>query len=457
MRGAVGNVIGHFEAGEDVERFVNSARAQALSFQGTSCPDHFVRTKVRPLYVEWNSEDGGAAALKSAVDAGFERYRKEYAEYYETNKLPDSPAMRSTSPTVVLVPGVGMFSFGRSKAEARITGEFYENAIHVMEGATALDGEGTLTEKGSVDNYVALPLREAFNIEYWKLEEAKLKRLPPEKELSRKVAVVVGVSPGIGRSICHKLAAEGAHVVCADLVTELAEEAAEELAAKYGKDVAVAETVDCTNRESVRSMLDRASLHFGGVDILVQVAAVFFPPGDNGRVTEEQWRKTLDVNLTGAMLAADEAQRVMAEHGTEGSIVLISSANAVVPKKGSWAYDTGKAAMNHLVREMAVEFAPKVRVNGIAPASVVEGSLQFPRERVISSLEKYGIAFGDSESTEDLRAKLAGFYSERTLLKKTIVPEDIALAAFLLNSKALGKTTGQIIAVDAGLPEAFLR
>jgi rhamnulose-1-phosphate aldolase/alcohol dehydrogenase len=461
LRGAVGNVLGHFDASETVLRFVNSAVAKDLAWQGTSCPDHFVRTKVRPLFVEWDAERGDAARLIAAIQNALPAYREEYARYYAAHKQPDSPAMRSPNPTVVLVPGVGLFSFGRSKAEARITGEFYINAIHVMEGATALDdlpAQPGLSPERVMENYVALPPQEAFNIEYWRLEEAKLKRLPPEKELSRKVAVIVGASPGIGQAVAERLAKEGAHVVIADLNSALAEETAAGLQKAFGKETAAAETVDCTDRDSMRRMMEAVVRRYGGVDILVQVAATFFPPDPaTGRITEAQWRKTFDVNLLGAMIAADEAQRVMAAQGTEGSIVLISSANAVVAKKGSWAYDTSKAALNHLVRELAVEFAPRIRVNGIAPASVVAGSQQFPRERVISSLTKYGIAFDASETDDRLRDRLSGFYAERTLLKRKILPADVAAAAFLLVSHPLGATTGQILAVDAGLTEAFLR
>lgn len=468
LRGAIGHVIGHFTDNAEVLRFVNSARGKALAWQGTSCPDHFVRTKVRPLFVDWDPGREDASSLLEAVQRSITAYREDYTRYYEENCLPDSPPMRSPNPTVVLVPGVGMFSFGRSKAEARITGEFYINAIHVMEGATAL-GEFAEGEKGRraegdthhgavVDNYVALPPREAFHIEYWQLEEAKLRRLPPEKELSRKVAVIVGASPGIGRAVAERLAKEGAHVVIADIHPEAAEAICADIQSAHGRETALAEAVDCTDRASMRGMLERVIRHFGGVDILVQVAAIFFPPNPGtGRITEEQWRKTLDVNLMGAMIAADEAQRVMAAQGTEGSIILVSSANAVVAKKGSWAYDASKAALNHLVREMAVEFAPRIRVNGIAPASVVEGSTQFPRERVISSLAKYGIAFDESETTEALREKLSTFYARRSLLKRKVTPADVAEAAFLLASNRLGATTGQILAVDAGLTEAFLR
>jgi rhamnose utilization protein RhaD (predicted bifunctional aldolase and dehydrogenase)/NAD(P)-dependent dehydrogenase (short-subunit alcohol dehydrogenase family) len=471
LRGAVGEkagTIGHFTGSDEVLRFVGSARAKDLAWQGTSCPDHFVRTKVRPLFVAWDAAAGDAASLVAAAKAAFPAYRDDYARYYEENKHPDSPAMRAASPTVVLVPGVGMFSFGRSKAEARITGEFYVNAIHVMEGATAMadlaPAPSDLPQAAGrsgfavTDNYVALPPQEAFDIEYWLLEEAKLKRMPPEKELSRKVALVIGVSPGIGRAITDRLAKEGAHVVCADLRPELAEGAADELRKAYGGEVAAAETVDCTDRESVRRLLGATAMHFGGLDILVVGAAVFFAPDETGRITEEQWRKTFDVNLLGSYVPADEASELIKAQGTVGSVVLISSANAVVPKKGSFAYDTSKAAVSHLVRELAVAGAPSVRVNGIAPASVVEGSLQFPRERVLTSLAKYNIAHDEGETTEALRSKLADFYAQRTLLHRTVTPAHVAEAAFLLASeKRTGLMTGQVLAVDAGLAEAFLR
>ena len=474
IRGEVGPAIGHFNADDEVLRFVNSQRAQELAYQGTSCPDHFVRTKVRPLYVAWDPKGGDTESLIAALRTGLATYRIDYERYYNENRLANSPALRSTSPTVVLVPGVGMFSFGRNKAEARITGEFYVNAIHVMEGATAFydpahgDSLSLLepyieqfTPKAQrpscLDNYVALPLNESFGIEYWLLEEAKMQRMPPEKELSRKVALVVGASPGIGYEVAARLAKEGAHVVIADIRAELAEDVASKVRSSFGKEVASAATTDATDRESVKRMLDEAVMHYGGVDVVVSVAATFFPSDSTGTIREDQWRKTFDVNLLASMVVADEAQKIMAAQGTEGSIVLISSANGVVAKKGSWAYDTSKAALNHLVREMAVTFAPKVRVNGVSPASVVEGSLQFPRERVISSLAKYAIAFDESESTEQLRDKLSAFYSERTLLKKKVTPSLVAEAAFLLASDRLKLTTGQNIPVDAGLPEAFLR
>ena len=409
LRGLVGPNLGTFDGGDDVLKFVNSHSGKSLAYQGTSCPDHFVRTKVRPLYVEWDVETGDLHTLHTAVKDALAAYREDYVAYYESNKVPGSPAIRSSNPTVVLIPGVGMFSFGRNKAEARITGEFYVNAIHVMEGATALrDTEERASTKfvpveadRVADNYVALPLSESFGIEYWLLEEAKLKRMPAEKELSRKVALVLGAGPGIGQAVAERLAKEGAHVVLADINPENAALTSAAVQKTFGKETAIGLQVDATQRESVQTMLDQAALHYGGVDILVMVAAVFIAPdASTGRNSDAQWHKTFEVNVIGSYIVADEVQKLIAAQNTTGSIVLISSANAVVSKKGSLPYDTSKAAINHLTRELAIEYAPKIRVNAVAPASVVEGSQMFPRERVIASLNKYKIHFSEEEETE---------------------------------------------------------
>ena len=462
--GRGGNVrIAHFSDSDAVLRFVNSADAAALAEKGTSCPDHFVRTKVKPLFVNWDAKNGTTSELLDAIRLALPGYRTDYAAYYETNKEPDSPALRSAEPSVVLIPGVGMLSFGKNKQEARITGEFYTNAIHVMEGATSMAFPPSpgpslpITGKGGesgVGNYVSLTPREAFRIEYWLLEEAKLRRMPLEKELARQVAVVVGTGSGIGRAVVNRLVKDGAVVVCADINLALAQETA----APHGES-AVAVECNITDRASVRAAMDAAVLAYGGIDTLIAVAAVIFSPDDTGRITESQWRTTFDVNTLGSYLAADEAMQVMQGQGSGGQVVLISSANGVVAKQGSFAYDASKAALNHLVRELAVVGGPSgIRVNGVSPASVVSGSHQFPRERVLTSLAKYGIAFDESEETEALREKLAGFYAQRTLLKKRVTPEAVAEAVFLLASPTrLPLTTGQSLPVDAGLPEAFLR
>ena len=473
IRGQVGPAIGHFEEGVTVQKFVNSADAKALAYQGTSCPDHFVRTKVRPLFVEWDAQNGSVSDVVTALHASLADYREDYSAYYEENKLPDSPAIRSKNPTVVLVPGVGMFSFGRNKAEARITGEFYINAINVMAGATSLEDE----QSGNLDllepfiqkftpnakrpvvfkNYTAMALQESFNIEYWSLEEAKIQRMPPEKEMSRQVAFVAGAGPGIGTLTAEQLAKNGAHVVLADIKPEMASQSAERVRKAFGKEIAIGTTVDAANRDAVKKAIDAAVMQYGGIDTLIVVAAVFIAPDVHGHNTDAQWLKTFEVNVLGSNILAEEAFEVIKAQGTEGSIVLVSSANAVVSKKGSLAYDTSKAAVNHLIREMAVTFAPKVRVMGIAPATVVAGSQMFPRDRVISSLAKYDIAFEESENDDELRDKLANFYAQRTLLKKPVDPLKVAEAAYLAASPKLSLTTGQVIAVDAGLAEAFLR
>lgn len=453
FRGKIGGVIGHFDGGDAALRFVNSARAKALAWQGTSCPDHFVRTKVRPLFLE--------STEPADIDAAFARYREEYAAYYEENKLPDSPAIRNPNPTVVLVPGVGLFSFGKNKTEARITAEFYVNAIHVMEGATALAGELPIQEgiepDRIVDNYVALPPRESFNIEYWSLEEAKLQRMPPEKELSRKVAVLIGASPGIGHGVAERLLKNGAHVVIADLNADLARQTADEMKGRFGREVATSQAVNITDRASVKAMLEGAIREFGGVDILVNIAAVFLPPSPDGKLSDDAWRKTYEINVVGSNVVAEEVRNVIAKQKSKGAIVLVSSANAVVSKKGSVAYDTSKAAVNHLVRELAIEFSPDVRVNAVAPATVVEGSQMFPRDRTIASLTKYAIPFEEGESTEELRSKLANFYAQRTLLKAPVSPAKVAEAIYQLATDKFALTTGHVLPVDAGLAEAFLR
>ncbi len=471
LRGRVSGTrrtIGNFVDLPEVMRFVNSRDARELAHLGTSCPDHFVRTKIRPLFVPWNPETGDAAGLRRLIEESLVVYRREYAEYYRAHARADSPAMRDANPTVVLIPGVGLFSFGKSKAEARVTGEFYVNAIHVMEGATALDDGAapkSLPQSGAAaraesfqvrHNYVALPAAEAFGIEYWQLEEAKLRRMPPEKEFSRKVMVVIGGGSGIGHEVALGAASRGAHVVVGDRDREAAEAVAREIQAIGGADTALAVSLDIRDRSSIRAALREAIAYFGGLDVVVNTAAVF-PASPDGHITDEQWRLTLDVNVTGNFLLADEVREIFAEQNLSAAIVLTSSANAVVPKAGSEAYDTSKAAVSHLVRELAISLAPRVRVNAISPATVVKGSTMFPRERVLASLTKYQIEHRPDESTEELREKLAHFYAQRNLTHAAIDPADCAEAILFLASDRARCTTGHIFPVDGGLTEAFLR
>ncbi|MCB0277726.1 MAG: SDR family oxidoreductase, partial [Calditrichaeota bacterium] len=406
---------------------------------------------------DWNPQTEDTAALLSKLEAGLETYRQDYAAYYEACKRPDSPAMRDPNPTVILIPGVGMIAWGKNKSESRVTAEFYTCAVEVMRGAEA------------IDEYIALPRQEAFDIEYWALEEAKLRRMPPEQEFAREVVVVIGAGSGIGKAVAHRVAKEGAQVVCADLNKSGAEETAKELTGKYGQGIgvagsgisscgpAIAVSVDITNRQSVRDMFREIMLAYGGVDRVIVTAGIFVPPDKAGNIPDEKWGLTFNINVVGGFLVSDEARKIWEAQGLKGSLVLTTSVNGVVSKKGSVAYDTSKAAANHLVRELAIELSPLVRVNGLAPATVVEGSSMFPRDRVISSLTKYNIAFSEGEDTEALRSKLSEFYAQRTLTKSPITLNDQAEGAYLLASERLGKTTGQVIAVDGGLHEAFLR
>jgi rhamnose utilization protein RhaD (predicted bifunctional aldolase and dehydrogenase)/NAD(P)-dependent dehydrogenase (short-subunit alcohol dehydrogenase family) len=459
--------IGHFNDLPEVQRFVNSADAKALAHLGTSCPDHFIRTKIRPLFVEWEPAAEGAG-LREAIDATLARYREEYRQYYEAFADASSPKMRDSSPTVVLIPGIGMFSFGKNKTEARITGEFYTNAIHVMEGATAL-GEGAtpkeLPQAGPAakthaftvhSNYVALPPSEAFRIEYWQLEEAKIRRQPPEKELSRRVALVVGAGNGVGRETALLAAQRGAHVIAADRDAEAAKATALEAQKIAGKEAVLAAEIDIRDREAIRKSLREAVAAFGGIDIVVNTAAIF-PSSLDGTVSDSQWGATLDINVTANHRLVEECAKLLKEQELDASVVLTSSANAVVPKRGSEAYDVSKAAVNHLVREFAISLAPRIRVNGISPATVVKGSTMFPRDRVMASLTKYKIAFDTGASDEELRIKLAEFYAERTLTHQPIDPADCAAAILFLAGPQSRCTTGHLIPVDGGLTEAFLR
>ncbi len=449
--------IGTVQDDEKILRFVNSKDAARLAELGTSCPDHFLRTKIKPLYVDWNPQTEDAAALKKKLAAGLEQYRKDYASYYAKCKHANSPAMRDPNPTVVLIPGVGMVAWGKDKSESRVTAEFYNCAVEVMRGAEA------------IDQYIALPQQEAFDIEYWLLEEAKLKRMPAEKELARQVIVVIGAGSGIGKETAHRLVKEGAHIVCVDLNADAANATAKEITGKYGVGIGVAGTglsncgpaiglaANITDRASIRRMLDDVAIAYGGFDSICVTAGIFVPSDTTGHIPDDKWALTFGINVTGSYLVGDEAFKTWKEQGLKGQLVLTTSANAAVAKKGSLAYDTSKAAANHLVRELAIELSPLVRVNGVAPATVVQGSAMFPRDRVIGSLAKYNIPYKDDEATESLVSKLAQFYADRTLTKAPITPADQAEAYFLLVSQRLSKTTGQVITVDGGLHEAFLR
>ena len=460
LRGQIGSrrrFVATIQDDEGMLAFVDSMDAPRLAELGTSCPDHFLRTKIKPMYVDWNPQREYVEELKKKLAVGLTKYCQDYSEYYERCKHPDSPAMRDPNPTVFLIPGLGMVAWGKDKSESRVTAEFYNCAVEVMRGAEA------------IDEYVSLPQQEAFDIEYWLLEEAKLRRMPPEKELARRVVAVIGAGSGIGRNVAQRLAKEGAHIACVDVDGDAAMRTTNELTQKLGVGIGVGGTgisncgpalglrADVTDRGTVRAMLEDVILAYGGFDDVVITAGVFVPPDRTGHIPDDMWALTFSVNVIGAYLIADEAAKFWREQGLKGSLVMTTSINAVVPKKGSFAYDTSKAAANHLVRELAIELAPLIRVNAVAPATVVGGSSMFPRDRVVASLTKYKIPFAENETDESLRSKLAGFYADRTLTKQQITGDDQAEAVFLFLSDRLSKTTGQVLHVDGGLHEAFLR
>lgn len=472
LRGVVSSnrrVIAHYADDEDALNFAGSKWAKELGSLGTSCPDHFLRTRVCPLFLHWDAAKEDVSVLKARVQTLAVEYRATYKKYYDAWATSDSPKLRDSNPSVVVVPGLGLFGFGKNKKEARITTEFFINAIHVMAGANALeDGEVShpLPQARHMEqsqqftqfhNYVALPRSEAFRIEYWALEEAKLQRMPAEAEFSRKIALVIGGASGIGREVALLLARKGAHVVVADFDQQGANRVADDAGAIASPEFVAHARVDLSSAASLAETANSTISKFGGIDIIVNTAAIYPVPGPDGELADAQWAQTFLVNVTGNYLLARQTEWIFKDQALPAAMVLTSSANAVVPKKGSEAYDTSKTALNHLIRELSIKLGPHVRVNGIAPATVVAGSTMFPRDRVIHALKKYKISFSESESTEELRAKLADFYAQRTLTKQPILPQDCAAAIVWLAGDQSAKTTGHVIPVDGGLSEAFLR
>jgi rhamnose utilization protein RhaD (predicted bifunctional aldolase and dehydrogenase)/NAD(P)-dependent dehydrogenase (short-subunit alcohol dehydrogenase family) len=491
LRGAVSSnrrVIAHYDTSGDALAFANSHWAADLCRMGTSCPDHFLRTRICPMFVPWNPADEDVETLQRRIADHLVGYRGAYAAYYRSCAQPGSPALRDSNPSVVVIPALGVFGFGKDKREARITTEFFLNAVHVMAGATALEeeagkagkaGEAGEAEDGaasgtadalpqarrpeqakeftSFHNYVALPRSEAFRIEYWALEEAKLQRMPPEREFSRKIALIVGAGSGIGRHVALQLARRGAHLIVADQNLTNAESTWTDARKLSSPEMGMVSAIDLSSRDSIAAALRAAILAFGGVDVVINTAAIYPTPDPAHSNAEDVWSKTLHINVTGNYVLAGEVAQVLKAQNLEAAMVLTSSANAIVPKQGSEAYDVSKAAVNHLIRELAIGFGPLVRVNGIAPATVIAGSSMFPRDRVIAALRKYDIAFSDDQSTEALRTTLAEFYARRTITRRPILPDDCANAICWLAGEGSAKTTGHVIPVDGGLPEAFLR
>ncbi|MFJ5219873.1 bifunctional aldolase/short-chain dehydrogenase [Streptomyces sp. NPDC088354] len=423
--------VGHFTDSEPVLDFLARSEHPRLAALGTSCPDHFLRTKVRPLVLDLPP----TAPLEEAV-ARLEElhtaYRAEYQAYYDRHAAPDSPAIRGADPAIVLVPGVGMFSYGKDKQTARVAGEFYVNAINVMRGAEA------------VSTYAPIPESEKFRIEYWALEEAKLRRMPEPKPLAGRIALVTGAGSGIGRAIAHRLAAEGACVVVADLNEQGAAAVAAELG---GPDKAVAVTVDVTEEEQITAAFDEALLAFGGVDLVVNNAGISISK-PLLETTARDWDLQHDIMARGSFLVSREAARVMARQKLGGDIVYIASKNAVFAGPHNIAYSATKADQAHQVRLLAAELGEHgIRVNGVNPDGVVRGSGIFSSGWGAQRAATYGVP----------EEKLGEFYAQRTILKREVLPEHVAGAVFALTGGDLTHTTGLHVPVDAGVAAAFLR
>ncbi|WP_439664704.1 bifunctional aldolase/short-chain dehydrogenase [Lentzea sp. HUAS TT2] len=423
--------VGHFTDSEVVLDFLSRERHPELAALGTSCPDHFLRTKVRPLVLDL-PPTADLADVVARLGQLHEAYRESYRSYYERHAKPDSPPMRGADPAVVLVPSVGMFTFGRDKQTARVAGEFYVNAINVMRGAE------------SVSRYAPIDELEKFRIEYWALEEAKLQRMPKPKPLATRVALVTGGGSGIGRAVAERLAAEGACVVVADRNGDSAREVALGLGSS---DVAVAVTVDVTSAAGIAEAFRAAALAFGGVDLVVNNAGLSISKPLE-QTTEDDWDLQHDVMAKGSFLVSQQAAKVMRAQGMGGDLVYISSKNAVFAGPNNVAYGAAKADQAHQVRLLAAELGGDgIRVNGINPDGVVRGSGIFAAGWGAQRAAVYGVP----------EEKLGEFYAQRTLLKREVLPEHVAAAVFALTAGDLSLTTGLHVPVDAGVAAAFLR
>jgi rhamnulose-1-phosphate aldolase/alcohol dehydrogenase len=427
--------IGHFTDAPEVLDFVNSQALDALAPLGTSCPDHFLRTKIRPLVLPFDPKSNNLDAVISGLDGTLEAYRKDYAAYYERCKHPNSPRMRDANAVIYLVPGVGMLSFAKDKATARIASEFYVNAINVMRGASG------------VSHYVGLPEQEAFNIEYWLLEEAKLQRMPKPKSLAGRIAFVTGGAGGIGQAIAHRLLSDGACVVFADIDETALKATVEGFAPRFGKDQVHGAVLDVTQEDAVIAAISEAVLRYGGVDIVVNNAGISSaaPVEDT---TLDLWNKNMSILGTGYFLVAREGYRLMKKQGLGGSMVFIGSKNAIAASAGASAYCTAKAAEVHLARCMALEGAPLgIRVNVVNPDAVLRGSKIWQGEWRQQR----------AQSNKIKEEELEEFYRKRSLLQRSVYPEDIAEATFFFASDLSAKSTGNFLNVDAGNATSFTR
>ena len=431
------NMIGHFTDNEKVLEFINSNDLERLAPMGTSCPDHFLRTKISPLVLnlEPTADLSDVKTIKEKLTPQFDAYRKMYADYYQTCKHPNSPALRDPNPVVILYPGVGMFTFAKDKSTARVAAEFYINAINVMRGAEA------------ISSYTSLPRQEAFNIEYWLLEEAKLARMPKPKSLSGRIAMVTGSAGGIGKAIAKKFAEEGACVILNDINRERLDGAVAEFKAAFGKDAIAATLLNVTDNQSIDAAYDDAVLAFGGVDLIVNNAGISISKSIEEH-SEEEWDKLYTILVKGQFLVSKKGIAIMKQQGMGGDIINIVSKNAIFAGPNNAGYGSAKAAQAHLTRLMAAELgADKIRVNMVNPDAVIADSNIWAGGWAEGRAKAYGI------SIEELPA----FYAKRTLLNETILPVDIANACYAYASGLLNKSTGNTLNVDGGIATAFLR
>jgi rhamnulose-1-phosphate aldolase/alcohol dehydrogenase len=430
-------MIGHFTDDDRVLQYINSNDLEKLAPLGTSCPDHFLRTKISPLVLNLTPKEGisDVKALKEKLQPLFEAYRKMYADYYNKCKHSNSPAMRDANPVVILYPGVGMFTFAKDKQTARVAAEFYTNAINVMRGAEA------------ISEYTSLPRQEAFNIEYWLLEEAKLQRMPKPKPLSGRVALITGSAGGIGKAIAKKFADEGACIVINDVNVERLSETNKEFRSSFGNDVISSTLLNVTDDDSIGSAFDEAALAFGGVDIVINNAGISISKSITEHTIEE-WDKLYNILVKGQFLVSKKGIELMRKQGFGGDIVNIVSKNAVVAGPNNPGYGSAKAAQAHLTRLMAAEVgADKIRVNTVNPDAVIADSNIWAGGWAEGRAKAYGITVDE----------LPAYYAKRTLLNETILPEDIANACFAFVGGLLNKSTGNALNVDGGVAGGFLR
>ena len=430
-------MIGHFTDDDRVLEYINSNDLERLAPMGTSCPDHFLRTKISPLVLNLTAEEdvSNTAAIKEKMQPQFEEYRQMYADYYNTCKHDNSPAMRDANPVVIIYPGVGMFTFSKDKQTARVASEFYINAINVMKGAEA------------ISEYTSLPRQEAFNIEYWLLEEAKLQRMPKPKALSGRIALITGSAGGIGKAIAKKFAEEGACVVINDINEERLTGAKEDFIKQFGKDVVAATSLNVTDTESAGKAFDDACLAFGGIDIVVNNAGISISKSIADHTLEE-WDRLYDILVKGQFIVSKAGIAVMRKQNMGGDIVNIVSKNAVVAGPNNPGYGSAKAAQAHLTRLMAAELgSDKIRVNTVNPDAVISDSNIWAGGWAEGRAKAYGI------TVEELPA----YYAKRTLLNEIILPEDIANACFAFVGGLLNKSTGNALNVDGGVAMGFYR